>query len=82
MELIIVRQDRPRFRCLVCQTPLHEDTYERHVARCVRRHEQQLRELSPAHTLPGLFGPEVGDVELERWVRRNRQAVADGRLKM
>lgn len=57
------------FRCRVCQVRLSQGEYERHVVACQGEHDAQLRELSLRERLPGLFGPDAGDPELEAWAR-------------
>lgn len=56
--------------------------YQRHVVDCAAKHEEQLRAMSLRETAPGIFGNEGWDTELEQWVRDNRDALKEGRLKL
>jgi len=61
------------FACRICKAPFFEGelkSYEAHVSKCFDRNEQELRERSLAHRLPGLYGPEAGDPEYEAWVQK------------
>lgn len=66
--------DPPKFFCAICKAEFrpHEGrAYERHVARCVKEHEAELRSQSLRVKAPGLFGDEAGDPEYEAWVRHH-----------
>ncbi len=85
MSLIVVSRlgEKPGFLWRVCGTQLGQGEYERHVVRCSKRHEEELRARSWRVKNPYLFDPNVvGDVEFERWVQANRKAILDGRKKM
>lgn len=45
--------------------------YERHVAECVKKHEEAIQAFLPSTRAPGLFGPEAGDPEYEYWVEKH-----------
>lgn len=77
----------PRYFCLTpgCGAKFQdgrEREYQEHVVWCSSQHDEELRACSPAAMHPGLMGPESGDVEFERWVRNNKQALLERRLKM
>lgn len=88
MELIIVRNDPgpPKFECLCCGAVFYDGehtAYERHVVRCGEEHFEEMQAHSFRAKAPGLFDPNVsGDVEFGKWVRRNRAAIWQGRVKM
>lgn len=86
MGLIVVTSNKdrvPRYRCLACDTVFYvgeETFYERHVVACSAKHDEQLRADSLRTRMPGIFDPFVsGDVELERWYRRNLPLLREGR---
>lgn len=78
----------PKYRCLCCPEQVvfyegEERAYEQHVVACARRHDEGLRAQSLRVKVPGIFDPFVsGDVEFGVWVRANRRALIEGRLKM
>lgn len=98
--LLVVRQQpavNQRWAvCLICQhfgretrfqIPEESAAYERHFAACSDRHMDELKATETlAGKAPGLFGPAVGDVELEQWFDRdggrNRRAVLEGRKRV
>lgn len=74
--------------CLTCGAEFERDhvgDFTRHVEACARRNENELdealNEAILARKAPALFGPEAGDVELERWFKENAQAILEYRLK-
>jgi hypothetical protein len=86
MSLIVISRDElaPKWECYVCGGTFHTlGVFQRHIVRCSDQHEEELLALSWRAKNPHLFDPNVsGDVEFGRWVRENRQAILDGRLKM
>ncbi len=65
--------DPPKFVCLVCRTPFAERefaAYQRHVAKCVKENEADLRAASLREKAPGIFGDEAGDPEYRAHLRR------------
>lgn len=63
----------PRYRCHICGADFHEDeasAWTRHVVKCAKRHEMEIREASPRYQAPGFYDPEEWDVEYEQHVRR------------
>lgn len=82
MGLIVVRNRPPSHRCEVCKTPLYEDEYVPHMRACVRRNEDEIRGASAREQLDAIFGDDAGDSEFRRWVRDNRRALAEDRLRM
>lgn len=94
-EIIVVRR-QPAVNqrwgvCTICahfgrrtrfMLPEESAAYERHFDRCASENMDELRSTETmAGKAPGLFGPESGDVELREWLRQNRTAVLEGRLK-
>lgn len=88
MGLIVVingrEREEPRYRCLCCNDADfyegEERAYETHVVACANRHDEELRAQSMRARAPGIFDPNVsGDVELERWYRRNLPLLREGR---
>lgn len=61
-------EDRPVCaKCFVCSMEFtRPGDCERHVAKCVRQHEQEIRDFSPRQ---GPQDPANWDVEYERWAR-------------
>lgn len=86
LEIVRFNRGEPKFRCRVCGQPFSEDesrVYETHVIACANTHEADLRALSLRERLPALYDPEQsGDVDYGKWVRANRKAIIEGRLKM
>jgi hypothetical protein len=89
MSLIVVSHmhEEPRVWCYVCGTGFGASKmgrqFEEHVALCANRSDEELRGESLRVKNPHLFDPNVsGDVEFQRWVRANREAIIDGRLRM
>lgn len=81
-------EGREVLACLVCGAEFETDhigDFTRHVAGCAKRNEteidEQLNEAILARKMPGLFGPEAGDVELERWFKEHRDEILEYRLK-
>lgn len=63
------------YRCRVCGVAFYENEdrqYVNHVTRCAQQHEAELRELDLGEQMPGLFGPEAGDVEKKDWYRERK----------
>lgn len=74
----------PKWECFCCGGTFHVlGVFQRHIQKCSDQHEDDIRALSWRAKNPELFDPQVmGDVEFERWIRDNRQAIIEGRLKM
>lgn len=82
----------PQWICLVCLTPFFEGeerAFERHVAGspstpgCAEREEARLRDLSLRERMPAIFDPlQSGDVDLELWIQKHRQALLEDRKKL
>lgn len=85
-KLILPHMTRPlKFRCRVCGARFYEDEhriYEGHVVGCAAKHEAELRSDSHRERLAPILGADVGDVEFKAWVKANRAALLDGRMKM
>ncbi len=88
MSLYVVRENpgKPAYGCVACDAVFYkgeETAFERHVIRCSDENFEEMRAESLRAKAPGLFDPNVsGDVEFGKWVRRNRKALIEGRLKM
>lgn len=78
----VVLSAAPLKKCGAKFWPWQADDFERHVVDCNKRHPEEHKKLSLVHTMPALFGPEAGDVEFERWVKENAQAIREGRKKL
>lgn len=80
----VVEHHRPvADRCRICKEFVrYRDeppaVMEMHAARCVKRHEEQLRE-QRAREHPEIMRP--WDPEMARWMREHKTAVLEGRLK-
>jgi hypothetical protein len=64
---------RQRFTCRVCGEGFHDgeaSKFSAHVVKCARQHEAEIRESSPRHRVPGIFGDAGVDVEFREYVRR------------
>lgn len=67
--------------CLLCGTPWTREEcrpggpYERHIRACVEENEGVINETR--ERTQGFHGS--GDLELEAWVRRNAEAIIEGR---
>lgn len=92
-RLIVVRDKarRPKFRCMVpdCGAVFYdgeERAYERHCIGCAERNHTKVVAQSVRHRAPDLFDelhPSYnGDLALQRWIARNRDAVIEGRKKL
>lgn len=69
------------FRCLLCGKPFfdgEERAYQRHAVDCSSDEDKLDRTRREAAGL--LHG--IGDEEYEAWVRLNRQAILEGRVRM
>ena len=65
-------EEKPKFRCRICQAGLHGSlAYEQHVAKCGQANEAELHAGLISQQMPGLFGPQAGDPEYESWVYRH-----------
>lgn len=87
--LVVVRHNarEPKYRCLCCKEWVgyegEQRAYETHVVACADRRDEELRAESWRVKAPGIFDPNVsGDVELDKWVRRNRALLLEDRLKL
>lgn len=92
--LTVIRHNEgePRYQCLCCEALFFEGeerAFERHVAGsastpgCAERNAERMDAESLRAKAPGIFDPnKSGDVELERWVRRNRTALLEDRLRI
>jgi hypothetical protein len=74
--LHVIGMDEPpaAFVCRICRSTFTADEtsrYEQHVVKCSAVNEEHLINASLRTRLPGLFGPEAGDPELEGWIRRH-----------
>lgn len=56
--------------------------WELHVDKCYDRHEDEIRSQSPREHAPHLFGAGVGDDEQANWIKRNKKAILEGKVKM
>lgn len=94
--LHIVRQAQPAVNqewvsCPICEqfggesrfmVPEELRAWERHFDRCAEQHAEQLRAQTLEGKAPGLFGPDVGDVELRKWIAQHREAIIAGGVKI
>lgn len=84
----------PKFTCRVivgrrddgapkmCGKQFTEDEgagYQRHVTSCARQHQAEIRAASLREKMPGFYGPDAADRELEEWVRKYRREIIEGR---
>lgn len=62
--------------CRVCQLPFLESEQKawiQHTIHCAKEHEEAIREHRDLGTqMPGLFGPDTGDVEKKAWLRQRK----------
>ncbi len=65
------RQERRTHFCRICGEDVAETERSRHVDRCYRANEHELRSSSPAHQHPLLFGNAGVDTEFMEWHRTN-----------
>jgi hypothetical protein len=75
--LAVVTDRRIAYTCLVpgCASVFYEGedrAYHAHVTRCALNNEQDLRERDLGHQMPGMFGPDAGDVEKKTWYRERK----------
>lgn len=94
VALTVIRRHEgpPQWICLVCLTPFfegEETAFERHVAGtasmpgCAEREEEKLRAQSLRDRMPEIFDPlQSGDVDLELWIQKHRQALLEDRKKL
>lgn len=92
--LTVIRHNEgePRYQCRCCDALFYAgelSAFERHVAGspstpgCAERNAERMDGESLRAKAPGIFDPnQSGDVELERWVRRNRVALLEDRLRI
>lgn len=82
-KLWLPGEHRLAFQCNVCGKQFYQDEkakLDRHVIKCAERNEEAVLNLSARHRLREVF--DAGDAELEEWVRKNQEAVKEGRKKM
>jgi len=76
--LQIISRRRIAFRCLTpsCRRAFYEDEerqYTQHVIACAKSNEGEIREHADLGSqMPGLFGPNAGDVERKTWLRERK----------
>ena len=64
----------------LCNTPLYSPgDVGRHVPSCARRNIEYIQMQSKRVRMPGFFGPDAADRELEEWVRKHRTEILEGR---
>jgi hypothetical protein len=79
---------RPKYICRVCREAVfakgEESAFERHVVRCAKEHEDELRALSLRVKAPFFFDPASPsrDQDLERWTKAHRAEILEDRKKM
>lgn len=62
---------QPKWRCNFCSSKFHDQGEQaRHVVKCFRRNEAELREQSLREKAPGLFGTHNVDTEFYDWHRK------------
>lgn len=72
----------PYKTCQAKFLPGQERRYETHVVECAEEHDHLIRKISHQTQMPDWYGAEAGDVEFERWVKRNARGILLGRVKM
>jgi hypothetical protein len=76
--LQIITDEEFKYRCLTpgCDAAFfdgQERAWVAHCERCSESNEGEIREQYDIETqMPGLFGPESGDVEFKKWHRENK----------
>ena len=75
--LAVVTRRRIAYRCLVpgCGKPFYEGedrAYHHHVTRCALNNEEAIRTRDLGQQMPGMFGPDAGDVEKKTWYRERK----------
>jgi hypothetical protein len=64
----------------MCNTPLYSPAdVESHVTACARRNLEHIQAQSKRVRMPGFFGPDAADRELEEWVAKHKTAIIEGR---
>ncbi len=74
---------KPKYGCLLCGQEFFEHelkTYEKHVVDCANANEDLVAGLSHQERMKDILA--VGDHELDGWVKKNRQAIIEGRKQM
>lgn len=67
------KSDWLRYRCATCGDLFRDGEqaeYSRHVVACAKRHLNEIREASPRHKAPGIYGDVGVDLELREYMRR------------
>lgn len=85
LEIWIPKQAEPAYRCRVCgaEYPEHDQIgYQQHVVKCADEHHDQLEGLRLANRLPGIYGPDTIDHELERWTEKHATEIIEGRKRL
>jgi hypothetical protein len=90
LTLIVPQEHAPAFQCSVpvslddccgATFSIHErPDFERHVAKCIRAHEDVIRAASPSIRRDVLHG--IFDKDLERWMDDNRTALLEDRKRI
>lgn len=64
------------FRCRICSMSFTDEErrqWIQHVTACAKGMEAEIREAEDlGHQMPGLFGPDAGDVEYREWHRERK----------
>lgn len=88
---LFIPGEHKTLRCMTpgCGAEFLEDQrrkWELHCVGCAEQHREEVLSQTVKHRAPDLFDKASaeynGDTDFEGWVRRNRKAIAEGRLKM
>ena len=64
----------------MCNTPLYSpQDVTSHVTACAKRNLEHIQAQSKRVRMPGFFGPDAADRELEEWVAKHKTEILEGR---
>lgn len=74
---------KPKYGCLLCGQEFMEHeikAYEQHVVACSEINEDKVAGMSNRERMKDILA--VGDHEHDKWVKKNRKAIIEGRKRM
>lgn len=82
-KLYLPSEAQPKFKCDLCDLMFYADeerAYGEHMKKCSDSNMDEVMARSTRHQLKEVF--DVGDHEMDAWVRKNRKAIIEGRMHM
>ena len=76
---------QPAYRCRSCGKTFTRQEFKaftRHATQCADDHYQDAKAETAASKMPGLFGPDTIDHELEAYAKEHAEAILEGRKRL